>query len=133
MAQISAVQMEFLSTQAREQYLDGLVAALAARAGSAALPPAPPGLTQAQHLRELARTLVQRAADLGLTAEGDVTPFCLLVIDRDPAFRSSGIYQWLTAVLQSTEHSGRQRMDAVYGLLPDAVRKRVFPEAGARA
>ena len=133
MQQITAGQMATLSCHAFERYLDRLVSTIRLRVAEHDLPPGRPDDTPSVRLRELAKGLVRRAADVGLTAEGDVTPFCLLVLNRDAAFRGSALYPWITAVIQAVEHPARERMDTVYQLLAPSVRDYAFSAADGSA
>lgn len=85
-----------------------------------------------QLVRSLARNLVAKATSLGIDREGDVTAFCLLAVSIDPEFRQSGLYGWISAIIQASHHASEERMDAIYCLLPDSLRTKVFCGQGER-
>ena len=77
-------------------------------------------------LGDLARKLVQQANSYGIDAEGDVTPFCLLAVFDDPAFRQSPTYGWIIRIISQKDLDPEARMDAVYSFLPANIRELIF-------
>lgn len=76
--------------------------------------------------RDLAVNLVKRANDCGFVAEGDVTPFCLMLICDHPEFRSHSSLEWIKSIVMNTNIDPASRMDAVFALLQPTPRDLIF-------
>ena len=126
MLQITSSQLSYLGELSFERYLDRLTEILRSESFVNDLARHITDLESEQAVRTFIRKLVARAAALGIECEGDVTPFCLLAICNDTEFRQSGIYSWVTTLVQATNFSAEERMDAIYSLLPESVRTKVF-------
>lgn len=128
MLHLSATQLAQLNALAYEHYVERLTRKMSATAFRDGLTAAAGGTPSTAGLKALAERLIQRAASYGFRSEGDVTPFCLLSICAAPEFRQHGSYEWISAIIQSTQLDGESRMDAVYSLLHPKVRALVFEQ-----
>ncbi|GEM_PF-2365559 len=126
MFQITKAQFARFNEISFERYLDRLTSLLRSEAFVQDLAKYTTETESEQKIREFARRLIDRAASLGIECEGDVTPFCLLVICNDPEFRQSGIYAWISHIVQATNYPAQKRMDAIYCLLPQSLRTKIF-------
>lgn len=126
MLQITAAQKTLLAQRSFERYIDRLTTMLRSESFSKDLASHIAEPDSEADVRSLANKLVARAYSLGIKSEGDVTPFCLLAVCMDDEFRRSGIYAWVGYIVQATDFTGEERMDAIYSLLPDSVRVKVF-------
>ena len=126
MLQITKAQFAHFNVISFERYLDRLTSLLRSEAFVQDLEKHTTDTDSEQKIRAFARRLIERAASLGIKCEGDVTPFCLLAICIDPEFRQSGIYAWISHIVQATNYPAQKRMDAIYCLLPQSQRNKIF-------
>jgi len=124
--QITVSQLSHFGELSFERYLDRLTGILRSESFAKDIAQQIPNFDSEQTLRTFARKMVERARVLGIECEGDVTPFCLLAVCTDVEFRQSGIYAWVTTMVQATHFTAEERMDAIYSLLPKSVRDKVF-------
>ena len=126
MLQITKAQFSHFNEISLDRYLDRLTALLRSDAFAQDLARQVKETESAQKVCEFARRLVERAASLGIECEGDVTPFCLLVVCMDSEFRQSGVYTCISHIVQATNYPAQKRMDAIYCLLPESLRTKIF-------
>ncbi len=126
MLNISDGQMLTLGQSALEGYLKRLIRHLQQAEFASARARFLTSADDANALREVVGTLIARADRLGIRQEGDVTPFILFSFLVDDEFRHSSIAPWISAMIGATEWPAEQRLDAVYALLPPALREACF-------
>lgn len=128
MLRMSSTQFSTMGQFAQERYLSRLLRHLQGddfAAGRARMLPAP---ESPRNLSELVNKLVSREEQMDIHQEGDMSPFVMLSLPVSEEFRRNPISDWISAILNATTLPAEQRLDAIYSLLPPALRDICFSQ-----
>lgn len=126
MFRISREQLSKFDRTSFEQYVDKLCEEMRRDEFSSDVIELVSDANSHTEIRQLALKKIFKAIELGFECEGDITPFCLLDISHEFHTTKDSYYDWIVNILAAIEIDPEERMDAVYSLLSEKMRAKIF-------